>query len=418
MQEIQYSHDISKRQSLLFRNLIYLILVLIVFSYFEFFKFKAIPNTIKYLASLVMLGVMLVFIILNILYSRGKPVKMNFSSILIILVLSAIPSIFVAYTYHGQSFVMSVFANSILLYYLLYFFVHFYKIPIKFILSLLIGIGLFAVLLYYAQYFTYPKMFLDITHMQGRGTVRLFVAGMLCTQLAYFFFLNRFLKNRTLLDIIIAMLCLSIFVLQGTRQHLFSLLFLTIVNIILARQVKSKMLILFFVFLGAVALFFVFREIINELTRVSTSQAQDLGGGIRIKAARFYLTTFQPGTMSYLFGNSAAAPGTKYTFNMAYYTMKYGFYVSDLGVLGDYIKYGVVFTITGLIFLARSILFKVGIEYSYLKYYIASQCFTLIAGYGILGGVDILIVLIVYIFDVDRSNRNRTNIQTGEITSG
>jgi hypothetical protein len=45
----------------------------------------------------------------------------------------------------------------------------------------------------------------------------------------------------------------------------------------------------------------------------------------------------------------------------------------------------------------------VGPEYSYLKYYIAMQSFTLLTGKGILGGVDIILLLILYIFDTERN---------------
>ena len=78
-------------------------------------------------------------------------------------------------------------------------------------------------------------------------------------------------------------------------------------------------------------------------------------------------------------------------------------------MLGDYIKYGVVFIIAGMYMLAKSLLFKVSPEYRYMKYYILMQGFTLATGYGILGGVDVVILLILYMFDLDRANRLKGN---------
>jgi hypothetical protein len=60
--------------------------------------------------------------------------------------------------------------------------------------------------------------------------------------------------------------------------------------------------------------------------------------------------------------------------------------------------------------LIRAIRFNISKELQYLKFYIFSQCFTLITGYGILGGVDVVILLILYVFDVDRAEKLQENV--------
>ncbi len=133
-----------------------------------------------------------------------------------------------------------------------------------------------------------------------------------------------------------------------------------------------------------------------------------------MKAAKFYLTTFMPDMLAYIFGNSPSAPGTKYNMELTLYTVKYGFYISDIGILGDYVQYGIIVTVTGILFLIKAIRFRISSEYKWLRYYIFSQCFTLIAGYGILGGVDIILLLILYIFDVDQTSRKKAFIKESE----
>ncbi len=376
-----------------------------VAAYFELFKFIMIPSSIRTLSQVAACGIMILLIVLRLIYQPEKMIKMNFAGPVLILILAAIPSYFIAQSFHNQSLLISAFANRIIWFYLLYFFVHVYQISVKYVIRMIIFVGLLAVLLYYFQYALFPTMVLDIGYLEGRGTLRLFVAGMLCTQVAYFYFLNRFFEKSRLIDLILALVSLSIFVLQGTRQLLFAIALLTLVNLFFSKRVKGRMFKIGVLALASVAVFMIFREIFLELTRISTSQVSNLSGGIRLKAARFFLTSFQPSEWAYIFGNSTAGSGSIYNQRMGLYTYKYGFYLSDIGVLGDYIKYGILFVIAGLYMLAKSILFSVSPGYRYLKYYIIMQSFTLATGYGILGGVDVVLLLILYVFDVDRANQ-------------
>lgn len=380
-----------------------------VVAYFELFKFMAIPYSFRVMSQVAACGLMILLIVVRLIYLPEDRIKMHFSRPILLMLIGALPSYFVAQAYHGQSFLISAFANRIIWFYLIYFFVHVYKVDAKFIVRMILAIGLFAVILYYIQYTLYPKVILDINILEGRGTIRLFVYGMLCTQMAYFYYLNRFFEKNGLLDVLLAMATLSIFVLQGTRQSLFALALLTLVNLFFSQRVRGRFFKIGILALASFAVFLVFREIFVELARVSTSQVSHLNGGVRLKAARFFLTSFQPGDWSYIFGNSNVGSGSIYNQRMELYAYKYGFYVTDIGVIGDYVKYGIVFVAAGMYMLVKSILFNVSLAYRYLKYYIVMQCFTLVTGYGILGGVDVILLLILYLFDLDRASQEKEN---------
>jgi hypothetical protein len=380
-----------------------LVVIMAVVSYFDLFKFVFIPFSFQVYSQILTLGLMILLIILRIIYLPPNRVKMNFSIPILLLLIGSIPSMFIAQVYHNQSFIISIFANRFILFYLLYFFVHFYRINTKFVLHLIVFIGLFAVSLYYIQYTLYPKQILNIGIIEGRGTIRLFVAGMLCSQVAYFYFLNRFFKENRITYLLLSFLTLSIFVLQGTRQLIFGLAFLTLINLLFAKRIKSRFLITLTLSVAIVAVYFVFREIFIELTQVSSSQMQQMGEGIRLKAARYFLTDFMPSSWAYIFGNSEAGPGSIYGQRQFILALNYGYYITDLGILGDYITYGLVFVIAGLFMLIKALRFRINNSLIYLKFYILSQCFTIITGKGIFGGVDIIMLLILYVFDVYRS---------------
>lgn len=387
------------------RFVVHMIVVFVLVAYFQLFKFIMIPYSIRIASQILACGLMLALIILRIAYQTDYSVKMNFAAPIIILIISAIPSYFVAMSSHNQSFLASISANHVIWFYLVYFFLHYYKVSSKYIIHLVVIMGLFVVGLFYLQLVMYPKMLMDINVFRARGTLRLVVPGMLCAQLAYFYFLNRFLKSSKFGDFLLSLIVLSIFIIQGSRQLIFAIIFLTLIMLFFSNRVKGRSFKIFILGMASVAVFFVFRDIFLEMTRVSTSQVNNIGEGIRIKAARFFLTSFQSDEWSYIFGNSREASGGMYFRRMQLYSFKYGFFLSDIGIIGDYVRYGIVFVLTGLIMISRSIGFRMDSRYSYLKYYIVMQCFTLLTGKGLFGGVDIILLLILYIFDVDRSEK-------------
>jgi len=389
------------------RNISKLVLLFFIVSYFKLFQLSFISSTIGYLAQIISGGLLISFLIIGIIYLPFRHIQMHFSTPIIILIISSIPSIFMAKYFHQQSILISAFAYRLLVFYLIYFYVHIYKIPVQFIIKSIVGVGLLAVVLYYLQLIVFPKMIMNIYYIEGRGTLRLFVPGMICTQAAYFFFLYQFFNKKKFYYLLLSFVSLSIFVLQGTRQMIFALVFLSMVYILFSKKVRSKLLISLIFLSAIVALFFAFQNIFYELTLISSSQSKNLSGGIRLKTMNFFLTDFMPNNWAYFFGNGESGPGSLYSQRLAFLSLKYGFYLSDIGLIGDYIKYGIIFMLAGVVMIVNSIRFRVSPEYSYLKYYIFSQCFTFITGTGIFGGVDIVILCILYIFDIDRAKNIR-----------
>ncbi len=382
-----------------------LILTFAVFSYFDLFQFVFIPYSIRVISSILTAAILIVFILIRIIYMPDRHVRMNFSSIIILLIIGTIPAYFTAQYYHDQTIPISFYGNRMILFYLIYFFVHLYKIPVKFVLQLIVLTGLFVAGLFIVQYIMYPTKLLDIKAFVERGTIRMFVPGMICTIASYFYFLNQFFERHKISQMLLSLLCLSIFILQGTRSYIFTLILLTMLYMLFSKRIKAKFLIMIVVSVAVVTVFLLFQEIFTELTKVSNMQAGNIGQNVRVKAARFFLTDFMPGGWAYVFGNGSAAPGSPYWQKSLFYTIKYGYYITDIGIIGDYVKFGIVFTLAGFAMLGKSLFFKVSPEYNFLKYYIVSQCFTLLTGYGLLSGVDIIIVMILYVFDVDRFER-------------
>jgi hypothetical protein len=335
---------------------------------------------------------------------------MNFKVPILLVTLGTIPSFFIAYSYHHQSYLITTYANRALFFYLLYFFLHLYKVPISLIIKTIIYVGLFAVLHYYIQLALDPKLIMRLTSvMESRGTIRLFVPGMLCTIAAYFYFLNKYFETNNIKVLIFSLITFSVFVLQGTRQLIFSIAFLTVVNLILSNKVKSKFLMLMMISVASFFIFLIFRDIFMAIFEVSGRQSTNFEHDIRVRAAKFFLTDFMPNNLAYWFGNSNSEAGSPYNLKQFYYNVKYGFYLNDIGIIGDYVRYGVIFTIGSIYLLIKAIFFKIGHEYRFLKYYIVAQCFTLLGGKGVIGGADIVLICTLYIFDLEHAKLKNNN---------
>lgn len=250
---------------------------------------------------------------------------------------------------------------------------------------------------------------MNLMSMEQRGTIRLFIPGMICTTATYFYFLNRFFETNSFKFILFSLVTLSVFVLQGTRQLIFATFFLTVMNLMLSNRVKSKFLMFFLMTLASFAVFMIFQNIFLALTQVSSNQSQNIENDIRVRAAKFFLTTFMPNDLAYILGNGNAEGGSAYSLQGLYYAQKYGFYLNDIGMIGDYVRYGILFTIASFVLLAKAFLIKIGPSYRFLKYFIAAQCFTLLAGKGVLGGADIILICSLYIFDIEHAELKLKN---------
>ncbi len=396
------------------KHLSNIVVLLAIIGYFDLFAFSAIPSSIRQIFKIGVAALLFILIVVHIIYKPGNKVKMNFALPILLMIIASLPSYITASAFHNQSFMVSAFANRLIWFYLLYFYLHFYQVSIRYILKLIVIIGSLVMCLFFLQYIMYPNTFLDIYLRETRGTIRLFVPGMLLSQAAYFYFLNRFFSKHSIISLAFALLIISMYVLQGTRAFLFSLAFLTLMNLLFSTRVKSRFAIILIVSLSFVSIFFIFREIFIELTHVSTNQANKMGEGVRLKAASFFLTRFMPNGLAYVFGNGVPGPGSAYGVNMAYYSMRFGYYLSDIGIIGDYVKYGVFFVIGGLLMILKALFFPVSPVYSYLKYYILFQCFTMITGKGLFSGVDVVLLLILYVFDVDRDESIKVKNEVAE----
>ena len=309
-------------------------------------------------------------------------------------------SMTVCYVYHKQSYLVSLFASRMVMYYLLYFFLHAFQFKKELVLNTILIVGFIALGLYFIQYVIYPVRILNTRMGLDRGTVRLFVPGLNAAIVIYFIYINRFFNKRRLMALFVALLCYSAFILQATRQVIFGIALLTVVNVFISKQIRSRGLIVLLMSVAVVSIFFVFQDLFTTMFELSESQSSE-GETTRTRTIRFFTTEFQTDLITYIFGNGEGHPASQYGRRLDMYKLVYDRYLSDIGILGDYVRYGSVFVIAGVILLLKSVFIRVSSNVQNLKYYLLFLLLTIITSKGILGSADVVMIMIFYLIDID-----------------
>jgi hypothetical protein len=383
-------------------NFGFFIILLIIIGYFQLFRLAALPSSINKLSSVIAVLMIITFLILKYIYKRESELPKNFGLPITLILISALLSPIMALSYNSQPYFLSIWMSYSLFFYLFYFFLHQVKIEKKALEKIIINIGLIAIILFYIQYFLFPVRIFDETVSMNidRGTLRLWVPAMSFAIFSYFYFLDKFFRKNSFGFIVMALLAFSIVVLNATRQLIASIALLTIIFLFRSKEVKSRLLIFVLVVVGLFAMFFSFYDIFMEMYLVSQDQASTAEDNVRIRAARYFLTEFMPNDLAYILGNADGHENSPYGIKLLRLKIINGFYLSDIGLIGDYVRYGAIFLLGAIIMLIKLIVIKVDPEYEYMRYYIFLVLFTLITGGGDFGGPNIAIIIIAYLFDL------------------
>lgn len=346
-------------------------------------------------------------IMLQIVYSGGERFKMNFVWEIAIILFGVFLSMFTAYTGHHQGFSTTIVAQRFMYFYFLYMALHFIRISDIDLEKIIIYLGITFVLFYAIQFIVYPTVIFDVRTAVERGTVRIFLQGLSYVILAYFLILNKLFEEFSPGRLALLFIFFSIFIIMGTRQVILVMFLLTVMNVLFSKRVKSKSLILLLVVASAVPIILIFQDIFLGILSVSQQQSEGFEEDIRVQAATFFLTELFPNQISYITGNGAPSTNSPYGQMIQMYMDVFRFYQSDVGIIGDYSKFGAFLVIGVLILLVRILISKISSEYTYIKYFYYTTLLTLFTGGGGFGegGGIVVVCITLYILDIDRHNK-------------
>lgn len=393
-----------------------LIIFFITLSSLELYNLAFLNENVIKTFQLIGLGVIFLLIVMDAIYFRQEGFPKKYALPIILIFAGVFISMFAARWGHDQSYTTTLIAQRFMYFYLLYWALHAIKIDTKSLESIIIWLGVTYSVFYLIQFFVYPNIVFDVRVAEDRGTIRIFLSGFGFLILAYFLTLSKTFKEFTPARIFYIILFLSIIILMGTRQVILSVVLITMLFVLFSRLVKSRILVFTMVVLSLIPLFIIFQDIFISLIDLSKNQSEALAENTRIRSATFFLTQLFPDTYAYYTGNGADSSNSNYGLSIQMYKDLYGFYQSDLGIIGDYTKFGVLFVIGVFWILFKIIFSKPGPESAYIKFFFISILLTLFTGGGAFGMADSIaaVCFTFYLLDIDYFERN-SNIEESEM---
>ena len=347
-----------------------ILIFLILFGSAYFFNLIFLPTNLIFLAQFVITAMMLAIIVVKEVYGGIVTIEHNFKHPIFLILTGVFLSMIIAQAYHYQGYLLTLWAQRYMYFYFFYFFLHILRPEIKDLEKIILTLGTVYALSILVQFAFYPTIIFDVRQDVDRGTIRIFIPGSSFMRLALFYFLHRFYQKNQIRDIFPVILFLSILILQATRYGLSATVLVILFSLVFSKTIRSRYLIFFIVLLSVIPLYFIFQDIFTGLIELSERQSQNFENDIRIRAATFFLTDFFPNKLSYVFGNGQDHMRSIYGLRVYAYKVYRGFHQADIGLIGDFSKFGLFFVIGVVWLMLKALKAPLKSEFTYIKYYI------------------------------------------------
>jgi hypothetical protein len=392
------------------RNIVVIIVFLCSISFFEL---RIIPPAL--MTGIGFLGVclMVLFLIFHFVYDKTPRLKKYFSIEIYLVFFALILSMFAAFIFHDQDFKTTGLVQRYMYYFLVYFFLHQLKPDPNFLLRLFVYFGLIFAGIYILQTLVYPFSILQSKAFYDRGTLRIFLPGANFLFITFFLSIIQYFLTKKNFYLIIILVGFIVFILLGTRQVLFTVIFISLMYILLSKKVKNKIAVSSLILLSAVAFFFIFQDIFLSMLEVSEKQNSNIEGDVRYRAIAFFLFDFFPNRVSYITGNGVASANSAFGVMVNNLKIYQGFYQTDIGLIGDYSKFGIFFLIAQFSIMIRILSGKIKQNLVFIKLVVWSMAITLITGGSIAaeGGITSICALL-YLIDASKNEQIILNKNT------
>jgi hypothetical protein len=269
------------------------------------------------------------------------------------------------------------------------------------LVRMMIYFGIIYAFLYLLQTVLYPTKISNVIMFMDRNTLRIALPGSGYLFLAYLIGLSRFIKTNNLIYLLLCMLAVAVFSLTGTRQILAPLALITILSILFSKKVKSRIMIITLVILALLPTYYIFKDTFDALFKVSQEQSTNLAENKRFKAAVFFLFEFFPNKLTYIIGNGVPSGNSPYGMQINAYKQLFGYFQSDIGIIGDYTKFGILLVIAQLSMFTRIMFIRMPAEFDFVKFNILASILSIFFGSSFSYAENIVVLCIMfYLADV------------------
>ena len=382
------------------------IVFLVILSAHNFYRVAFLTESLTDLIEVAVLGLVFFLITVNVLFNPVSTVKKHFKTEVYLFLIAVFFSMFIAFAYHNQDFKTTAIAQRSMYFYAFYFLLHYFELNAKNLEKIMIFMGFLWIIFFVMQFIAYPIKLFDVRIGVERGTLRIFLAGLGFMFFAYYKYLQLYLtKQKIKYGVFVLLFFVVGAILQGTRQLLATMTLLTMAFIFFNKGVKSRIFIITLSSIAGVAIFFILYDMFMELLVLTQRELTADRTNIRVLAMNYFLNDFMPSTSAYIFGNGQDSMNSTYGQKMHFLRNTLGFYQSDIGIIGDYTRYGVLFVIAQLSISVKIIFGKLHPDIEYLRYLFIGLALTMFSGRNLFGSSSgiVFIVLIIYIIEYYRT---------------
>lgn len=347
-------------------------------------------------------------VIFNALYWKIPSIKQTFFVPVFFMILANFLGALGAYFYFNQPFILSLWAQKSMLLYFTYFLLHIIKLPVKQIENMMIMMAVAYVAFYVLQYVAYPIRIISTRIDYDRGTVRIFIPGIAFLIFAYYRSLQEFYYRKSMKDVLLVVATLAILILLGSRATMAIAAFTTASALIFGRQIKSKVVLYILIAVAMVALYFIFEDIFSSLFELSSEESETAEDNVRLRGINFFLYEFPKSPLAYITGSGLGHENSQYGLYMKHLTVSYGYFQGDIGIIGEYSRYGIFLVIGGLIMFMRILFYKYDNTKKYFRYLIISSLLSIALGFNLTASYAIItLCIMMYTIDVlEEEKRN------------
>lgn len=353
-----------------------LIFFLVIFSLNMFFAKAVMASPLKHVCLAYMVGAILFSV--PWFFRGGK----GFIFPLQLISVSVIASVFLSYVSWNQDLSFGVSTVPYMLWMVFFYLLH-VRFPLPLMEKIVFFWGWVYILLFVFQFMNSSQVYFGFREefKEDRGVVRILFPGAGVFFLGYFIALNR-LMEKVRFRWFFALFIIAgivVTVLQVTKQSIVLLLGISLFHLLRKTSLFSKIAIMAG-FIAAVVLVFNSDNPISQgIIESQKDNVADGGENIRVQGSMYFLTDFSPTTVSRILGNGFPNLKSRYGQYVTMLEDNYGYYLTDVGVVGMYAMFGILPLIAYLIIFSRGMTMKVPPEFQYLKYYlfyIMATCLT------------------------------------------
>ena len=358
------------------------IIVAIILIFLKFFSFTLIDETSKFNSvGIIGLGTIMIIFSLYSLAFRKDIEKKALDKYVYFLIGSLVISMFMAELFWDQSFIVSFKEYKYFYIFFLYFVPILLGIDTERLIRILVILFAFSVVIFLIDFATFPDPLFSYRTEERREGMTIFFFGQGFTFLGGFYFLNKYVNEKKLIYLaLFGVACGCLFLLTQSRMNLLAL-GLGFFLILLTSNFNKKYFIAFGLVVFSI-LVYTSTNIFSGVKEASQDQSQNYKDDIRVQAQNYFLTEFQGGTGTIVFGNGFPSADSKLGLESLRGNLL-GYWTADVGLTGIFSYFGILGVFVWLLLFYYTFKIKVSKNSMYIKAYFLTLLSTAFTGYSI-----------------------------------